>query len=81
MQKSRPNQRRLATPGRPDNQQHSCFGLLKRRSQQLSKLIGLALPAAEHPMLIEVERAQPRKGAPIVRPAKTPGGINPAQCI
>jgi hypothetical protein len=45
----------------------------------LSELFDLTASAEEDPMLVDVERTQPRKGGTIIRPAQSPGGINPAQ--
>ena len=57
-----PHQRRLTAPRRAHHQQHRGVGALGRRAQQRRQMpVHLGATAEEHPMLVGVERAQPRK--------------------
>jgi hypothetical protein len=79
MPQSGPDQRGLAAPRGAYHQQHCGFGAFSGGSQQLSEFPGLAGSAEEHPMLLDVKRAQPRERRPIILPPKTPRSIEAAQ--
>ncbi len=63
-----PDQRRLAAPGRTHHQQHRTLSPLRRRPQQPGELPDLLGATEEHPLLVALERPQPRERRTILRP-------------